>query len=207
VNIQQYKKRAYVFFDGQNLFHAAKDAFGYPHVNYDPKKLSEKICEEKGWQLDSIYFYTGIPSPLHNEKLYKIWTAKLAVMGTRGIKIFSRELRYTEKKTISPDGSLKSEYLGREKGIDVRIALDIVRFAFEDMYDVAVIFSQDQDFIEAVKDVKTYSKKNGKWIELYSAFPFSKDSVNSRGIYSTDWIKIDKDFYDSCIDPINYLNG
>jgi hypothetical protein len=28
-------KRAFVFIDGQNLFHAAKEAFGYSYPNYD----------------------------------------------------------------------------------------------------------------------------------------------------------------------------
>ena len=28
-------KRAFVFVDGQNLFHAAKEAFGYSFPNYD----------------------------------------------------------------------------------------------------------------------------------------------------------------------------
>jgi hypothetical protein len=34
-------KRAFAFFDGQNLFYAAKEAFGYPFPNYDPRLLTE----------------------------------------------------------------------------------------------------------------------------------------------------------------------
>jgi hypothetical protein len=33
-------KRTIAFVDGQNLFYAAKKAYGYPYPNYDPKKLA-----------------------------------------------------------------------------------------------------------------------------------------------------------------------
>ena len=42
-------KRAVSFFDGQNLFHHAKAAFGHTHPNFDPQKLSDAICQAKGW--------------------------------------------------------------------------------------------------------------------------------------------------------------
>ena len=32
-------KRAIAFVDGQNLFYAAKEAFGYSYPNYDPDSL------------------------------------------------------------------------------------------------------------------------------------------------------------------------
>jgi uncharacterized LabA/DUF88 family protein len=40
--------------------------------------------------------------------------------------------------------------VGEEKGMDVRLAVDVVRMAREKLYDVALIFSQDQDLSEAV---------------------------------------------------------
>jgi hypothetical protein len=33
--VEPQPKRAIVFFDGQNLFYAAREAFGYTHPNYD----------------------------------------------------------------------------------------------------------------------------------------------------------------------------
>jgi len=43
-------KRTIAFFDGQNLFHSVKQAFGYPHPNYDPTHLAKRICDTKSWQ-------------------------------------------------------------------------------------------------------------------------------------------------------------
>lgn len=197
-------KRAMAFFDGQNLFYAAKEAFGYPFPNYDPHKLATEICRAKGWNLSGIRFYTGIPDIIADPDRHHFWSAKLAVMGTRGIKPFTRPLRYQNKVISLPNGQLTTAQVGREKGIDVRIALDIVRFALENRYDVALIFSQDQDLSEAVDDVLAVARRDHRWIKVACAFPISPTSQNTRGINKTDWIKIDRATYDACIDPSDY---
>jgi len=197
-------KRVVAFFDGQNLFHHSKAAFGYPFPNYDPHKLAEHICGLKGWQLTAVYFYTGVPSDIDKPFWNHFWTAKMAVMGTRGIKTFSRPLRYRNQSIILPDGSTTVAPVGQEKGIDVRIALDIVRYALDDAYDVALIFSQDQDLSEAVEDVKKISLLKDRWIKLACAFPVSPTVPKPRGINGADWIRIDRVIYDACLDTNDY---
>jgi uncharacterized LabA/DUF88 family protein len=197
-------KRAMAFFDGQNIFYAAKEAFGYPYPNYDPHKLATTICSAKGWSLAGIRFYTGIPDLTVDPNRHRFWSAKLAVMGTRGIRPFTRPLRYQNKVISLPNGQITTVQVGREKGIDVRIALDVVRFALENRYDVAVIFSQDQDLSEAVDDVRTIALREQRWIKVACAFSLSPTSQNHRGINKTDWIPIDRAIYDACIDPVDY---
>ena len=47
--------------DGQNLFHAARRAFGYAVPNYDVVSLARAACHTRGWTLVQIRFYTGVP--------------------------------------------------------------------------------------------------------------------------------------------------
>ena len=197
-------KRVFAFFDGQNLFYAAKAAYGYSYPNYDPKLLAESICAAKGWTVDGLYFYTGVPSATDKPDWNYFWTAKMAVMGTRGIQTFSRSLRYRNQTVALRDGTLAVILVGQEKGVDVRIALDIVRFALDGKYDIALIFSQDQDLSEAVQDVKKISILQNRWIKLACAFPISPTVPKTRGINGTDWIQIDRAMYDACIDPNDY---
>lgn len=197
-------KRTIAFFDGQNLYRCAKTAFGHTYPNYDPLLLAQRVCESKGWRLKRVHFYTGVPDRTDNPAWSHFWSAKLAVMGTRGIKTFSRSLRYRNESLILPDGTERTVLVGQEKGIDIRIALDVVRMARSRDYDVALIFSQDQDLSEVADEVKQISIEQDRWIKVASAFPFSPTTTNRRGINGTDWIKIDRTMYDSCLDGNDY---
>jgi hypothetical protein len=94
--------------------------------------------------------------------------------------------------------------VGQEKGIDVRLALDVVRMARENQYDVGLIFSQDQDLSEVADEVRSISVSQDRWIKLACAFPVSPTYTNTRGIHGTEWIKIDRSMYNNCLDPNDY---
>jgi len=53
------RKRCMSYFDGQNLFHAVRDAFGYTFPNYDPLKLAQNLCSFQVWQLVETRFCIG----------------------------------------------------------------------------------------------------------------------------------------------------
>lgn len=196
-------KRVVAFFDGQNVFHSAQRAFGYKYPNFDPKLLAEQVVSQQpGWTLHAIRFYTGIHDMGVNPFWNQFWTAKLAVMGTRGIVTFTRKLRYQRQTLPLPDGSIQTVHVGQEKGIDLRIALDMVRMARANEFDVALVFSQDQDLSEAVDEVRAISVEQARWIKVACAFPFSPGA--NRGIERSQWIRISKADYDPCIDHNDY---
>jgi len=195
-------KRTFAFFDGQNVFNAAKEAFDYDWPSFDPMKLAAAVCRTQGWELARVHFYTGLPES--TDKRRSFWNKKLQVMGTRGVVTFTRPLRYREKTLVLKDGSSTVERIGTEKGIDVRLALDVIRFALDGSYDVALIFSQDQDLSEAVDELKRISQQIGRWIMAASAFPVSPTTTNKRGIRGSKHIQINKSLYDSCLDPNDY---
>jgi uncharacterized LabA/DUF88 family protein len=189
-------KRVIAFFDGQALFHAAKEAFGYPYPNYDPTALAESIVKARtGWRLEGLYFYTGVYGREDNEFWHDFWAAKLAVMGTRGVHVFQRPLRRRRQSGVD---------VFEEKGIDVRVALDVVRLARTDALDVALLFTQDQDLSEVADEVRAIARERGRWIKIASAYPMSASRRNRRGVNGTDWIQIDKNTYDACLDPLDY---
>jgi hypothetical protein len=97
--------------------------------------------------------------------------------------------------------------VGQEKGVDIRIALDMVRMAHQKAYDVALLFSQDQDLTEAVDEVKVIAREQKRWIKVVSSFPVSPTYRNRRGIDKTDWVPIDRSTYDACLDPNDYRKG
>ena len=196
--------RCVAFFDGQNLFYSAKAAFGFTYPNYDPAKLARAICAQEGWECVGVRFYSGVPDADDNKFWNHFWVAKGAQMGRDGVKVFTRPLRYRNKVIRLPNGKTHAFLDGVEKGIDVRIAIDVIRLASRKAYDVALIFSRDQDLAEASDEVRVMAKEQDRWIKVASAFPSSPAAKRVRGIDRTDWIRIDRETYEACIDPRDY---
>ncbi|SHJ67795.1 Uncharacterized conserved protein, LabA/DUF88 family [Desulfatibacillum alkenivorans DSM 16219] len=197
-------KRTVAFFDGQNLFNAAKSAFGYHFPNYDVKALAKAVCLQHGLQLIQTRFYTGVPSVTYDPAKNKFWSKKFLSMRRQKIRVFSRPVRYLHKSIKSTDGQEQKVLVGDEKGIDVRIAIDIISLAFDQIYDVALVFSQGQDLSEAADEIRKIAKVQARWIKIASAFPINQANKKNRGINKTDWLPFDKAVYDACIDPKDY---
>lgn len=197
-------KHAVCFIDGQNLFRHAKAAFGHYHPNYDPIKLSEAVCERSGWLCTGTRFYTGVPIPEHDERWHGYWHRRLTAMRRGGVHVTSRKLRYTREEVTHPDGSTEEILVPREKGIDLRLGLDVVRMARGGQIDVAVIFSQDQDLAELAREIRDIARSTGRWLKIASAYPDSLSARPRKGIDSTDWLPIDQTLYDACLDPRDY---
>ena len=92
--------------------------------------------------------------------------------------MYSRLLRYHQKIVNIPGFGDYPLMVGREKGIDIRIALDTIRLFREDKVDVIVIFSQDQDFTEVVKELNEIAQERNTWIKVASAFPDNPYAVS-----------------------------
>lgn len=196
--------KAVCFFDGQNLFHSAKSAFGYNFPNFDPMALAKLVCQKKSWELVEARFYTGVPDAGDKPFWNHFWTAKGAQMGREGVHVFTRPLRYRNKTFNLPDGSQHTVLDGDEKGIDVRLALDIISLAHKKVYDVAVMFSRDQDLSEVSEEIRVISSEQRRFIKVASAYPYSPVVKQWRGVNKTDWIQLEKNDYDKCIDSRDY---
>lgn len=197
-------KRTVTFFDGQNLFHSAKLAFGYSYPNYDPVALANAVCSRYGWVNTGTRFYTGVPDAADNPFWNHFSTAKGAQMGRQGVEVYTRSLRYRNKQVRLPDGSIHTFLDGDEKGIDVRITLDVIRMAHRREFDIAVLFCRDQDLSEVADEIRLIANDQGRWIKIASAYPHSPAVRHFRGINKTDWLRIDRAMYDACLDRRDY---
>ena len=162
-------KRAIAFFDGQNLFYAVKQAFGYRWPNYDPLALARAVCGARGWDLQETYFYTGLPSA-NNDPFWKTNFLERKVGGHGNAR---HPHLLATPQIPQPDG--QSPWRRFHRGVGgprerhrLRIALNLVRMARENTFDVALIFSQDQDLSEVADEVKSilFQPGRGDWMRL-----------------------------------------
>src|SRR5262245_45988856 len=95
--LEPSQKRAVVFIDGQNLFHCARETFGYHYPNYDVLKLANAVTQQQGWQLSQVRFYTGFPDAVDDRMWNRFWTKKLLAIKRQGVLVYSRPLRYRNR--------------------------------------------------------------------------------------------------------------
>lgn len=196
--------KAHVFFDGQNLFRSSQEAFKIPYPNFDPKKLAFAVAQKMGWECTRTCFYTGIPEEKKEPGWHYFWKQKRLVMERDKVVVTTTTLRYRQEEIKIGGGHSITKEIAREKGIDVRIALDVVATALAAECEAIIIFSQDQDLAEAVKDVKKIAKQQNRFIHLVSAFPISETSRNKNGLRGTKECYVDWKMYDNCKDPRGY---
>ena len=92
----------------------------------------------------------------------------------------------------------------REKGIDMRLGLDVVRMARNGELAVAIVFSQDQDLAEVAREIRNVAQVQGRWLKTVFAFPHGPDATAKRGIDRRVWFRMDHDFSGGCLDPRDY---
>ena len=200
-------KRAVSFFDGQNLFRHAKDAFGHHHPNYDPVRLAAAVCDANGWISAAVRFYTGVPEAKSSPMWHGYWTRRLTALRRAGVDVTARRLSSRIERVRLPDGTTHAMPVQREKGIDLRLGLDVVRLARNRDLDVAEVSSQDQDLTEVAREVRDIARSQCRWLKIVSAFPHGDRATSARGIDRTDWFRMDRAFYDACLDPRDYRPG
>ena len=184
--------RTSVFFDGQNLYRLAMRAYGrvYPYhwPSYDVVKLANALVSRvPGRTLAEVRFYTGLPSQSQNAGWHGFWSNKLRHLSRQGVVVYRQEL----------------SSLGQEKGIDVRLAVELVQATYKQLYDVAIIVSQDADLAPAVALAREIAQEQNRSIDIESAFPLVPGRRHF-GIPNTTWVPIDKATYDTCLDLSDY---
>ena len=134
--------RVAVFIDYQNVYKSARSAFlldGHGHLDGQvyPRRVGLLVVDrgravDASRELVSVAVYRGEPSPKHSPKgqaacqrQVRYWDSQALVRSsTRPLKYYPHQDRWGNQ-TWEP----------REKGIDVRIALDMARGAMRDDYD------------------------------------------------------------------------
>jgi hypothetical protein len=69
-----------------------------------------------------------------------------------------------------------------------------LRFARAGLFDIVLVFSQDQDLSEVADEVKSIFIQQKRWLCMACAYPISPVYNNRRGIDKTEWIQISR-FY------------
>ncbi len=152
------RQRVAIYFDGSNTYNKLK-ALGLPEEDkrFDFSAFVSHIVGER--QLVSKRYYVGIVRNHDNaeksEKLVRKQQQFLETLRSTGFEIKPGKIMY--------DGGRI-----REKGVDVKLAIDLVIGAADNLYDTAIVVSSDTDLIPPIKYAR-YKKKNVEYIGFTGA--------------------------------------
>ncbi len=143
-------ERISIFIDGSNFYHSVRDAFGVHHGRIDFRKLINKLNNDR--LLIGVYYYNASLDVNYNKEIY--WKQQKFFADLRRIPGFNVILT-NMRKIVNLDGKMEFAV----KGDDIHLAIDMISFAYEDRYDIAILVSGDGDFAPAVKRIQKLGKK------------------------------------------------
>ncbi len=156
--------RVCVFIDGSNLYFALKRNNKMTRVDY--YQFSLALVGEKRRLIRTYYYNAGFDSAHFSEK-------------AKSQQSFFDSLDRTPYLELRLGRIIQNREGHRmEKGVDVRMASDMVYYAARDFYDTAIVVTEDQDFSPAIALVKEL----GKHVEL-AIFP---DAQSREMVRATD---------------------
>jgi len=146
-------KKAFIFIDGNNFYFKLKELSSkfngkFSLLDFDYRKFTEWLVSPN--ELIEVRYYLGaIKRQANNEKSEKLYANQ------------QRLLRKLQKqKIIISLGQLiqHPDKTYHEKGVDVRIAVEMIRFARQNKYDQAYLLSSDTDLVPAIEEVQAFGK-------------------------------------------------
>lgn len=195
--------RVGVLIDWQNCYRSARDAFGFDKSapgkcgQVDPVKLARLLATANGrggsGKLSKVRVYTGVASQQRDPQTYAASRRHHQAWRNAGgeqIEVITRTLNYRTKPP-------------REKGVDVAIAIDLVRTTlFEPEHDVVVLWSADTDLLPAIELIAS----RGKRIEVATwAGERCPPPLSVKG-HALRTHRLNRRIYDSVHDPQSYAS-
>ncbi len=160
------KKRVCVYIDGYNLYHSLDDYNPYNkkkqsdlYEAYDKKqnngfkwlnlkKLMQNFCRADEI-IKKIYYFSAYASWKPERK--KIHKKYVKILKNAGVTIVLGKFKEKDRYCKSCHQTSKTH---EEKQTDVNIVLYLLRDAYKDVFDEAILVSQDSDLCPVVKIVK-----------------------------------------------------
>lgn len=145
-------KRVAVYFDGSNFYFKMRSPkIGLVNLTkFDYRALAKWLARDR--EVVSCRYYVGVVrSELDN--------IKGQAMRKEQQKLFAHLSSKNQDFVIKRGYLMNNDGVYHEKGVDVKLAVDLLVGAYENIYDVAIMISSDTDLIPAIKKIKHLGKE------------------------------------------------
>ncbi|MBI5148151.1 NYN domain-containing protein [Candidatus Pacearchaeota archaeon] len=143
-------ERVMIFIDGSNLYHILKKFYKNKDMNtFNFDKFIKLLSKNRN--LIRTYYYNAILNREEDPEKY----AKQQKFFEKLRLISNFELIPCRMQKDFVDGKVRYFV----KGDDISIAVDMLKLAYNNAYDTAVLVSTDGDFVPVIKAVKEIGKR------------------------------------------------
>lgn len=141
------KERVAIYIDGSNLYHKLKEIGIENSAYFKYSEFSKMIA--RGKRIVAERYYVGVVRAQEgNQKSKHLQENQVRLFNHLRKEGFSIQYGYL----------MKNEGVFHEKGVDVKMAVDLLVGAYEDLYDTALLVSSDTDLIPAIQKVRDLGK-------------------------------------------------
>jgi len=142
-------ERVMIFIDGSNIYHIIKNILPDKKPNeFNFEKFAKHLAEDR--KLIRTYYYNA---PLDRNKDEDSYIKQQRFFDKiQRIPNFTFVLCRMQKRKVN--GKIAYEV----KEDDIHLAVDMVKMAYNNAYDTAIIVSSDGDFVPAIQAVKEIGK-------------------------------------------------
>jgi hypothetical protein len=193
-------RRVAVFIDYQNCYGIARRSFcadDDPGIRGHllPRALAHFLAGKSGASYELVFcgVYCGIASSEKEPRTFAARRKQAAAWEKAGATVLMRPLRYQGWPDERP----------REKGVDVRLAIDVVAKALAGDYDVAIIASCDTDLAPAVELLLELKAKNGTPDAELIAWEGRQSKIGVAGHRMT-YREVTRSDFEAVSDPVDY---
>jgi len=194
-----------IFIDSGNFYHLVLRKLNLREIEFDFDGFVRMLANERQITQDGKRFYVGTVREIQDghenrkaienqTKLFSDfiklgdWTIKTSKLRTRieKIKVDNRVANYQQ---ILNAGVNEIEYRrSREKGIDVKMAVDLIAGALDNKYDTAIIVSSDADLAPVIDWVRKRLKKKVEYVgfSIVQTSDFEATRPTKTMIYNSD---------------------
>ena len=191
----RHKERICILIDGANFYYLVLKKMGLKDLEFSFENFAmflageREICEKgKRFYIGTIREKVGDlkskramskQTTLFTRLMSSGWEVKTSKLRTRTEKIIIDQRVADYQDLLNKGVKMVVFQRTREKGIDVKIATDLIVGAIDNQYDTAVVVSADTDLIPALDWVRRRKKKKIEYVG-FSIEAKNKSEKNTR---------------------------
>lgn len=179
--------RLAVLIDGNNFYKGCQLNFNRTDVDF--RKLGLKLAKAVDGDLLRIYYYNAHVSPKIDPLGYQ--RQQKFFDNLRATPFITLKLGHLVYHRIRGEHTVTSQYFPTEKGIDVQIAVDMIRFGLLKACEGIILVSGDSDYIYAVR----FAKDLGSNLFVASFPQGGSTELRNEG---DGFVMMDYDFINEC---------